>query len=98
METAEAAYQASKAQAATSEKQVQASKNQVSYSTLTAPFSGIITILGTDNDKEFNEPGDSGSLVLTDPGRYITAIVFAKHNQYCWALPFSLVLPLLDHA
>lgn len=58
-------------------------------------FSNVIHVLG-DNNSDFNEPGDSGSLLLTNPGGYIVGIVFAKKNKECWALPFKSALKLID--
>ncbi len=73
-----------------------AGSGRVSLNGVRYNFSGIIGIKGINRD--FNQPGDSGSLVLTEPGGHIVAIVFAKQNDFCWALPFSYVLRLFDKA
>ncbi|MEM7102072.1 MAG: efflux RND transporter periplasmic adaptor subunit [Bacteroidota bacterium] len=56
-EAAQSQYDAAVAQATASEKQVQASRNQVNYARLTAPFSGVITMI----DVEENEIVGSGT-------------------------------------
>lgn len=59
-------------------------------------FSGVIAIKANNKTQgDFNQPGDSGSIVRTDPGGHITAIVFAKKGKYCWALPFSPIRDLI---
>ena len=68
LETAEAGYQAAIAQSSASEKQVEASKNQVAYSQLTAPFSGIITMINVE-ENEFVGAGSPIAILNaeTDP-------------------------------
>lgn len=56
-EAAEAQYNASLAQVTAAQKQVDAASNQVSYTRLTAPFSGIITEVNVEE----NELVNSGS-------------------------------------
>ncbi len=51
LETAEAAYNAAVASAAASEKVVESSSNQVSYSRLLAPFSGVITSINVEENE-----------------------------------------------
>jgi hypothetical protein len=67
---------------------------KVNFSGKNYYFSGIIGIVANEGD--FNEPGDSGSLVWTEGG-FITAIVFAKHNKFCWALPFAAIKGLIPN-
>ena len=55
-------------------------------------FSGIMAIRSASG--HFNKPGDSGSIVLT-LGHHMVGLVFAKQNQYCWALPISRIGRLL---
>ncbi|MEM6720311.1 MAG: hypothetical protein AAF611_13380 [Bacteroidota bacterium] len=57
-------------------------------------FSGIISIKG--NNGPFNDYGDSGSFVFSRNGNNMVAIVFAKHGNYCWALPISRIKGLLS--
>jgi len=57
-------------------------------------FYEVIGILG--NEEPFNAPGDSGSVVLTSPNNYMVAIVFAQHEEYCWALPIRRIKRLLQ--
>jgi RND family efflux transporter MFP subunit len=61
LELAEAAYNASIAQANASEKQVESAQNQVRYSNLTAPFSGVITAVMVEE----NELVGSGTPIAT---------------------------------
>ncbi len=61
LELAEASYNAALAQASASEKQVESAQNQVRYSTLTAPFSGVITSVMVEE----NELVGSGSPIAT---------------------------------
>jgi len=65
METAEASYQAAKAQAAASGQAVKASSNQVAYSTLTAPFSGVITTIDIE-ENEFVNAGKSVAILSAE--------------------------------
>lgn len=58
-------------------------------------FSGIMSIQGLNG--VFNNPGDSGSVILSKSGNYMVGLVFAKHNEYCWALPISRIKPLLTN-
>jgi len=51
-ETAQAQHEAALAQVTASQKQVEAARNQVSYARLTAPFSGVITMV-TVEENEF---------------------------------------------
>ena len=51
VETAQASYNATLAQATASEKQVEAAGNQVTYSRLTAPFSGVITMVNVEENE-----------------------------------------------
>ncbi len=61
LELAEASYSAALAQANASEKQVESAQNQVRYSTLVAPFSGVITAVMVEE----NELVGSGTPVAT---------------------------------
>lgn len=60
-ELAKASYDASLAQANASEKQVESAQNQVRYSTLVAPFSGVITSVMVEE----NELVGSGTPIAT---------------------------------
>lgn len=60
-EVAQATYDAALAQANASEKQVESAQNQVNYSTLVAPFSGVITMVNVEE----NELVPSGNPVAT---------------------------------
>ncbi len=51
LQSAQAAYDAAVAQANASAKQVEAAQNQVQYSTLTAPYEGIITSLQVEENE-----------------------------------------------
>ena len=55
-------------------------------------FVDIISIKGTNRD--FNAPGDSGSIVF-DKDHKMVGIVFAKFGEYCYALPIRHIAPLL---
>ena len=61
LELAEAAYDAAIAQSNASEKQVESAQNQVNYSSLTAPFSGVITAVMVEE----NELVGSGTPIAT---------------------------------
>jgi len=61
LELAEASYDAAIAQSNASEKQVESAQNQVRYSTLIAPFSGVITAVMVEE----NELVGSGTPVAT---------------------------------
>lgn len=56
-------------------------------------FSGIISIRGIN--QPFNDFGDSGSIVFSEAGNNMVALVFAKFGEYCWALPISRIQGLL---
>lgn len=56
-------------------------------------FVNVIAIKGINRD--FNMPGDSGSIVFTR-NHYMVGIVFAKYHDYCYALPISRIKPLLE--
>lgn len=60
-ELAEASYNAAIAQASASEKQVESAQNQVNYSSLLAPFSGVITAVMVEE----NELVGSGTPIAT---------------------------------
>lgn len=61
LELAEASYNASIAQANASEKQVESAQNQIRYSNLIAPFSGVITAVMVEE----NELVSSGTPIAT---------------------------------
>ena len=56
-------------------------------------FSGIIEIQGLEG--HFSDHGDSGSVVLSWPERYMVGVVFAKVGDFSWALPISRIQTLL---
>ena len=60
-ELAQASYQASLAQANASGKQVESAQNQVNYSSLMAPFPGVITMVNVEE----NELVGSGSPIFS---------------------------------
>ncbi|MGK0365996.1 MAG: multidrug efflux system membrane fusion protein [Saprospiraceae bacterium] len=61
LDLAKSSYNAAIAQASASEKQVQSAQNQVRYSSLTAPFSGVITSVMVEE----NELVGSGTPIAT---------------------------------
>ncbi|MBC8756958.1 hypothetical protein H2O64_19965 [Kordia sp. YSTF-M3] len=56
-------------------------------------FSGIISIKGIN--EPFNDFGDSGSIVFSQAGNHMVALVFAKSGGYCWALPIKHIQRLI---
>ncbi|MEP2935488.1 MAG: hypothetical protein ABJM06_07205 [Gilvibacter sp.] len=67
--------------------------DKVDFNGQTYFFKNIIKIEGLQG-KDFNQEGDSGSLVLSHPNRYMVALVFAKKNHICYALPIANALRL----
>lgn len=59
-------------------------------------FRKVIKILGTDENKDFNEEGDSGSLILSFPNKKMVGLVFAKKGKVCYALPIANAMKLFD--
>ena len=53
-EGAQSQYEAALAQVATAEKQSQSAKNQVNYTRLVAPFSGIVTAVNAEENEQVN--------------------------------------------
>lgn len=51
LETAESSFEAAKAQTTASQKQMESARNQVTYATLKAPFSGVITMVNVEENE-----------------------------------------------
>jgi hypothetical protein len=66
----------------------------VGYDFGTARFVDQIVVIG-DNNKPFSASGDSGSLIVTRPGKRATALLFAGSTSHTIANPIQEVLSAL---
>ncbi len=55
-------------------------------------FSGIWSVHSTVADLPFSEPGDSGSLIVTEDGRHAIGLHFAGNGPVGFMMPIDGVL------
>lgn len=79
LELAEASYAAAQAQANASEKQVESAQNQVRYSTLVAPFSGVVTSVMVEENE------------LVNPGSPIATISAVSKPEISIGIPEAFI-------